>query len=120
MANCGCGNQIVDCGPGCGCGCVCLTEDPEHCWFLCNCPGHDPIIMGPEEAQLSVIEDPPIKMCVKGFQLEALAVALSRVCNEELYVPASRLRETIDTEFTGRLTEVLDQCGLRTALHQSY
>jgi len=119
MAKCDCGKFEVDCPQNCGCGCVCDTGT-DRCWSLCDCPS-GPVIEGPEDA---VVIAPPgsdsaldigteIKLCAKGIRLATLARVLTKYVNADIYVPAARFQEKLEMRTSGRLADVLSECGCK-------
>jgi len=117
MAMCECGDLVVVCGDDCGCGCVCDTGT-DRCWSLCDCPS-GPIIEGPEDAVViapsgsgSALDiSTEVKLCANGIRLATLARVLSKYVNADIYVPAARFEDKLETRASGRLTDVLSECG---------
>lgn len=123
MAVCRCGDISQDCSEGCGCGCVCDVGVPDRCWFLCSCPGQDPIIHGPEVVSVTTRGNPrpfsisaEITLCARGIRMEQLAELLDRATTADIQIqiPVSALKKKVTLKTTGPLGTVLTRLGLES------
>ncbi len=119
MAKCDCGKVEADCPEECGCGCVC-DAGTDRCWLLCDCP-NGPVIDGPDEA---IVVAPAgadrtldigaeVRLRANGIRLATLARVLSRYVNADIYVPAARFADKLETTVFGTVEDVLGECGLK-------
>ncbi len=105
---------------GCNCDDNCPKNNHCACIFsyddnTCNCDCWGPITLGADRTQIAKKSlNARIDICVKNVELATLGELLSKHCDAELLIPASKARTLITmSEKDMSLSTAIEKTGLR-------